>query len=258
MPQSSGTLCTGKSKLHLPGRQKERENRVSGCPWNIQMLLIFIAQVIPTSDTLLGDSWHTKKQEWSMTALLAWPFSLFPAVIGPWCHLILYRLFIKKSKTEQVFSSTSCSIKKKNRREKEKERKKLHNNINHTDGHKLFWLWTAGCRCWSLPKETAARKYLVKGRMDWVTLPCGSLMYYLNYSCNESLGSLGSKVGKVGSAMGWKEGRDDIEVGVVPAFQDFPENKAILVWNTRNKKQRYVLQRSTTWTRQREDIREGS
>lgn len=30
---------------------KKRENMVSGCPWNIQMLLIFISQVIPTS-------WH--------------------------------------------------------------------------------------------------------------------------------------------------------------------------------------------------------
>lgn len=51
MPQSTGTLCTGKSKIHLPRRQKERENMVSGCPWNIQMLPIFISRVIPTS-------WH--------------------------------------------------------------------------------------------------------------------------------------------------------------------------------------------------------
>lgn len=48
--QSTGTFCIGKPKLHLPRRQRER-NMVSGFPWNIQMLLIFISQVIPTS-------WH--------------------------------------------------------------------------------------------------------------------------------------------------------------------------------------------------------
>lgn len=40
----------------------------------------------------------------------------------------------------------------------------------------------------------------------------------------ENLGTLG--IGKAGSAMGWKEGRDDLEVSAVPAFQDFAENKA--------------------------------
>lgn len=158
-----------------------------------------------------------------MIALLAWPLSLFPAVIGLWCHLILYRLFIKKSKTEQVFSSTSCSIKKKKRRKRERSSittLTTWTGTNYSDCEQQG----AGLEVYQ--KKLQQERILL--REGWIESLCLVVLSctILTTAAMKSLGSLG--LGKVGSAMGWKEGREDLEVGAIPSFQDFPENKASL------------------------------
>lgn len=127
--QSTNSYCTGKPKLHLP-RKRKKENTVSGFPWNIQMLVVFISQVIPTSRHLVR-----RLLTWMIyaSALTIWPLSLL-VFNGLWCYLMLYILFIKKSKTEQVFSSTSCSVEKWKIKKSLLLLKKPCDNINHREG----------------------------------------------------------------------------------------------------------------------------